>query len=499
MLRASSYNIYVDLPDNKEDMLLVHGYTGAYDLVSQRVASYVRSLEASKPPRPLYGEWSPEPRVDGQVTPPPSDVIDILKKRGYLTEMSVADEDRFFSNFATIQHQSASHNLSYVLMPTYNCNLRCSYCFQDHMRTQPEFRHLLRTMSREVVDRVFAALPQIEAHHGVQVPANARPHRSFSFFGGESLLASSRPIIEYIIQKAQESSEASFWAVTNATELDAYRDLIGPKLLSFFQITLDGPPAEHDQRRIYADGSGSFERIAANITMALELGARVSVRMNIDRNNINQLPALADEIIARGWNTHPNFSAYTAPIHASNDHTDIKTTFSSWELDQALDQLRAVDPDMLIIARPDDRLLNQARSIFTTQATPGMRASFCGSHSGMYVIDAFGDLYACWERTGDPSVRIGSITLEGTFVLEEQMNTMWRSRNVTTNPICRRCRYAMYCGGGCASMAQLMRGEFFTNLCDGFAARFRASVAEAYQQHSAGQEAMALVDKSCDL
>src|SRR5689334_23778523 len=30
-LRASGYTIYVALPDNEDEMLLVHGYTGAFD------------------------------------------------------------------------------------------------------------------------------------------------------------------------------------------------------------------------------------------------------------------------------------------------------------------------------------------------------------------------------------------------------------------------------------------------------------------------------------
>ncbi|HSG40010.1 MAG TPA: hypothetical protein VLE27_10265, partial [Thermoanaerobaculia bacterium] len=38
MLRTSSYTIFVDLQGNDQDVLLVHGYTGAYDRVSRRVA-----------------------------------------------------------------------------------------------------------------------------------------------------------------------------------------------------------------------------------------------------------------------------------------------------------------------------------------------------------------------------------------------------------------------------------------------------------------------------
>src|SRR6185295_14142141 len=299
MLRTSSYTIYVDLPDNGEDMLLVHGYTGAYDRVSRRVASYVRSLETNRPPKPLYGEWSPEPLVDGQALPPAQPTIDTLKKRGYLTELDPTDEEALFGKFARTRHALANRQVSFIFMPTYNCNLRCSYCFQDHMRTNPAYQHLLRTMRPALVDRIFAAMSQIEAHHGVQ--ATEQPVRNIGFFGGEPLLERSRPIVEYIIQQAKATSRASFWAVTNATDLHVYRDLLGPEGIAFLQITLDGPAHEHDQRRIYADGSGSFERIAQNISMALERGARISVRMNVDRNNIAQLPELADEIIARGW------------------------------------------------------------------------------------------------------------------------------------------------------------------------------------------------------
>src|SRR5437660_1150055 len=63
-LRASSYIIFVDLPEEREKMLLVHGYSGAYDLVSRKVATFIRSLEVGKTPRPLYGAWTPAPPLE---------------------------------------------------------------------------------------------------------------------------------------------------------------------------------------------------------------------------------------------------------------------------------------------------------------------------------------------------------------------------------------------------------------------------------------------------
>jgi uncharacterized protein len=499
-LRASSYAIYVDLPENNDDMLLLHSYTGAYDKVSRRVATYLRSLDSGHAPKPLYGDWSPEPKIDGAVTAPSDETIERLKKRGYLTPMTTDEEEAFFTNITSTFHHRAVHQApGYILMPTYQCNLRCAYCFQDHMRTDPAYGHLLRTMDPAMVDRIFHGMEQIEAAHGI--PAGAEVVRNITLFGGEPLLEESRPIIEYILNKAFARGRANVMAITNGTDLAAYKDLLGPDKISFLQITLDGPPEEHDKRRIYADGSGSFERIAGNVTMALEQGTQVSMRMNIDRANIAHLPALADEFVARGWTAHRLFSGYVAPVHASNEQTSKKSTFNSWELNVAMAEIKGLHPSVQRIGGGDDSLLGKARQIFDGRADPmtGFRSSFCSAHTSMYVIDLFGDLYACWERTGDPSLRIGAIEPSGEVRMSRAIMDMWRSRSVTSNPVCRKCRYASYCGGGCAVLAEGQTGSLYTNHCDGFGKRFRASVAEAYADHLAGVKPQISAARICDM
>ena len=152
---------------------------------------------------------------------------------------------------------------------------------------------------RDVVDRIFAAMPRIEALHGLS--PDRRPFRSIGFFGGEPLLARCRDTVEHIINRAKATGDNSFWAVTNATELDAYADLLGPGGISVLQITLDSPAAEHDRRRIYPDGTGSFAKIVRNLHLALERGVQVQVRVNVDRGNLADLPAVARTIIREGW------------------------------------------------------------------------------------------------------------------------------------------------------------------------------------------------------
>jgi uncharacterized protein len=487
-MRTSSYTIYVDLPEpNGDEVLLVHGYSGAYDAVPKDVAAYVRSLEARRPPKPLYGEWSPEPQIQsGEIVPPSQETIVLLKKRGYLTDLSLDEEEDYFCKVAEmLHHRESTGSPAYIFMVTYNCNLRCGYCFQDHMRTNPAFSHLLRRMDRQIVDRILSAFPQIEASHGIESDEDIC--RYITFFGGEPLLASNREIVEYIMTQVLARGPARFTAVTNGTDLKDYEDLLGPQLLSALQITLDGPSPEHDRRRIYADGSGSSARITENITMALERGVRVEVRTNVDRTNIGFLPNLAEEIIANGWDRYSNFVAYTAPVAPANDKTDRKTTMSSWELDKRLNDMRDQDPRLRVIARPDDGLLSKIGKIFGLQEDPfeNFRSTYCGAHGRMYVFDPFGDIYACWEKTGDRRIRIGHVEPDGR-VASEVLQATWRSRTVASNPVCRRCRFALSCGGGCATRALQSNGSLFTNYCDGFGARFRAVAAEAYMAHRSG-------------
>lgn len=506
-LRASSYTIYVALPGNDDEMVLVHGYTGAYNKVSRTVANFVRSLESGPPPKPLYGDWSTEPaaQIDDVIGSPlpSSETMDLLAKRGFLTGMSVDEEVGYLARTVKSVHKRASQSSpSFLFMPTYNCNLRCAYCFQDHMRTDTKFRHLLRTISREMVDRVLSSFPAIEETHGIAPRHVGR--RRVGFFGGEPLLAESRPIVEYIMNRAQAMGPVDFWAVTNATELESYTDLLGADGISYIQITMDGPPEEHDKRRIYADGSGSFTRIAANLDLSLSLGVKVSLRMNIDRSNIQFLPAFADMIVERGWHKSPNFSAYTAPITNASQQTTLvelrQKFFTSWELDQAISTLRTEHENMRVIGRPDDQMISRARSLLENQAdaTASFKSSFCGAHTGMYLFDAFGDIYACWERTGDPTVRIGRVKEDGQLEMNESVNRMWRTRTSASNPTCRKCRYALNCGGGCAVLAEGRSGKMHSNHCDDYADRFRHSVAVAYGSLVSGTAVMEQ-ERICDL
>ncbi|MHB8146306.1 MAG: radical SAM protein [Vulcanimicrobiaceae bacterium] len=489
-LRASSYVIYVDLPGNRDQWLLVHGYTGAYDQVSRDVVGYVRSLERNRVPKPLYGNWDEEWSDSTLVERPSDDTIAVLSRRGYLTERTHDEEVALFEEIVMRLHERQLRAMpSYILMPTYNCNLRCSYCFQDHMRTNLAYSHLLKPMSIEMADRIIAAFPPIEERlHGL--PSESPRKRKITFFGGEPLLAVSRGVVSHFVGALSARGPVEFSAVTNGTEIDAYGDLLGPKGISSLQITIDGTAENHDRRRVHLDGSGSFKKIACNLDFALERGVRVSVRVNVDRHNAADVPRLAETFYTLGWSDHPRFSAYLAPVHdyapagLANEKAGSRPDFfNTWELDHMLSELHAQFPLTRVFSEIDNGLKSRAQRLFRTRGAEPPKAAFCGAHLGMYIFDAFGDIYACWDRTGDQRLRIGHLTDDGAVELNAVEST-WRSRNVASNSTCKQCRFALNCGGGCAVLAEGASGSIFANYCDTFGKRFRAAVADAYLAQS---------------
>ena len=499
-LRTSSYVIYVDLPGTRDEWLIVHGYTGTYDRVNRPIAAYLRSLETANVPKPLYGQWESEEIERSSDWRPSDSMIEHLIRRGYLTEKTADEEEQFFADFVAQLHEAQKRTPpALVILPTYDCNLRCHYCFQDHMRTDPQFRRLLKPMSLEMADRIMSSFEGIERNlHGVE---NAP--RSFTFFGGEPLLAISRPVVEHIMRKQAALRKCRFTAVTNGTQLEAYEDLLGPEWLSSLQITIDGPPDDHDRRRIHADGTGSFAQIARNLEMALDRGTRIAVRVNVDRHNFDRLEPLAETMEKRGWSRQPNFHAYLAPVHdyaGSGKAGDRSEFFNSWELGQQLRELQGRHQPSQVFAEVDGAIRARAKALFQTRGMDDKRTVYCGAHSGMYLFDAFGDIYACWDRTGDDRLKMGTVAEDGS-VHFAPLFEMWRSRNVASNATCRRCRFALNCGGGCAVMAEVSSGTIFSNYCDVYGKRFRAAVAEAYLQSDSGEstesaDAMALFTES---
>jgi uncharacterized protein len=254
--------------------------------------------------------------------------------------------------------------------------------------------------------------------------------------------------------------------------------LLGPGGLRRLQITLDGPPEIHDRRRLRGDGTGSFAAIAANISAALPTGVEISLRMNVDRRNAAAMKTLSAMIGEHGWPRYKNFSAYVSPVHGGDRDLQMAELETAYRCDLPS------HPELHQIMAPARLLQRQLGSMLLTRGFPSFKASFCGSNTGMYLFDPFGDLYPCWDVVGQPEFKTGSF-FPHSLQLETEALRPWLERTVAQIPECRRCKYALFCGGGCPVQAHQAAGHFTAPRCHDFPAQFELALPALYQRHIA--------------
>ena len=73
------------------------------------------------------------------------------------------------------------------------------------------------------------------------------------------------------------------------------------------------------------------------------------------------------------------------------------------------------------------------------------RRVFCPSQAGEYVFDPLGDIYPCWEIVGNKDFKIGRYS-EDYIEWDNERLREWRNYDITSSPICKKCKYALYCG-----------------------------------------------------
>ena len=470
-MRASDYTIIVDLPEDGQS-LLVHGYTGAFDVVQPHVAEFLR--EMASPGKPFDAPSTISP-----------DSLATLQHRGYLTDMTPAEEQTHVLRLAEIlQKRHRRQSPSFLIIPTYDCNLRCIYCYEKLLRRNG--RAWLETrITSDQIDAAFAAMRELRAQAAHQPKV-----RAITLYGGEPLLASNRELIEYIVARGREEGYV-FGAITNGVELNQFLHLVGPEGIRTLQITLDGPPEAHDRRRVRADGSGSFAAIKTNIDAALSAGAEVSVRMNVDRKNVAVMKALSRLTDEYGWSQRKNFSAYISAVHDAY-YGDPADELLIGDLQAAYLCELSAHPELDRIMDPARVLQKQLSGTLFARGFPPFRPSFCGSNAGMYLFDPFGDLYPCWDVVGRTEYKIGSFFPDG-LRLDPDAQRPWLTRTIAQIPECRTCPYALFCGGGCTSQAHQVHGRFDAPVCHDFIEQFNLILPTLYRQR------MAQSDPSADL
>ena len=174
-------------------------------------------------------------------------------------------------------------HLHLILLPTEQCNFRCTYCYEDFSigRMSPT---TIQSVKR-LIDRRSRDLASL----------------SVSWFGGEPLLARAvvEDISEHIVSVATERPDLHVEGdmTTNGYLLDAQAVARLSGLgIRLFQISLDGPQSLHDRTRVRANGGGSFQQIWRNLVAIRDGAAPINVLMRVHLTPDN-LPLMREFLV----------------------------------------------------------------------------------------------------------------------------------------------------------------------------------------------------------
>jgi uncharacterized protein len=493
-LRVSSYVFGTDLVEQPY-YLLGHGLSGALDKVDRDLGFRLLAGRAQS----LDAELSE--LLDEETTAR-------LVERGYLTALDAHAERTLFKDIVRTIHESdlIGTRPNFMLVPAYLCNLRCPYCFQSHDLHAGRGR-FATIMTGEQVDRIFRlieaynqpgalarAIGLVTSHEVSPEQANSPRNTHVVLFGGEPMMRETRPIVGHILDQVRRRPGFHLSAVTNAVELDLFADLLGPDGVEELQITLDGLPHYHDRRRVGPDHRQTFARIVENVDLALRRAVRVSIRINVDGNNVNQLEPLNRFFVERGWTNEPNFTSYAAVVHdpaagghpSPRDQEEKSRAPKKYPVDkigQAELVERARDLRGLFAQDGIDTYERYAKDYLTAvlggSGLPFRRTAHCSSETGLLIFDPLGDVYGCWEELGQADRRIASYGEQG-LAFEHAVVRDWLSRFPGAIPACSECPYALIHTSGCAKHAEQWSGSKLANACEEFQQFFPVTLADLY-------------------
>lgn len=422
--------------DNGEQVLLFNPLTSAIDLIRSDSLKRLDSLKGN----------GAEPRVDEQT-------IDYLLKRGYVYRTAEDEAAELKRGFEEFKERERVSNMRFVVLPTYQCNSRCSYCFIGDAIGQENL------MTDETMDLAFEAIDTLAEERGNGCT------KQLSLFGGEPLIDTSaqRRVVERILKKGAERGFL-IDVVSNGFDLFHYVDLLKQYGVSKVQVTFDGMRDYHNRRRPAVDKRGpSFDRIVAGVDAALERDLALNVRILLDRNSISTLPEIVAFFKEKGWFGKPNFTTHIGSVFDCFKCQPGKERAKHLEVregNEALYQICTKDRSIADLLEIDWQGIR--RFLYTGKLFPPTYKT-CFGGTKMFAFDINGGIYACETTAGRPEYQIG--TFAPTLNLNRELIKALEDRHILNIPACQNCSQALLCAGGCTFNAVVNHGSLLAPGC----------------------------------
>ena len=299
-------------------------------------------------------------------------------------------------NIAIITNSLRQDYLQLILLPTEQCNFRCTYCYE---------KFDIGRMSMDTQNAVCKLISRRTDLNALRI----------SWFGGEPLVAFN--VVKHIGAFAHRFSKQHGIAfhsdmTTNGYLLDEEK---APFLLNHgitrFQISLDGDHETHDQTRIQANGKGSFTRILNNMKVMTQTDRifTLMLRIHYHKNNIASVFQLIDRL-ATTFGSDERVQVFFHSVNALGGSND-----------QSFPFIKGVQNQNNIEAQFHDHINGRLHTM------PHNKESYvCYACQGnSLVIRANGTISKCTVALYDDRNIIGRLNTDGRLAIDNDKYRAW--------------------------------------------------------------------------
>lgn len=345
--------------------------------------------------------------------------MEIFLENGIIVEAS-CDEIELLRNAYFACKYDTDHkekHMTVTIAPSLFCNFDCPYCYE---------RRTTARMSMNVIQQTLEFIKsEIKTHHIAAL--------AICWYGGEPLLQLKN--IEFLSRNLMEYCESAgvFYSASMITNgyavTEETAELLVQLKISNVQITIDGDQKTHDQRRVLANGKGTYDVIVQNIFLLAKMNIYVAVRVNLDKSNTSKY-----RDVTAVFQNEENILCYPALVTVEGTQSDSQQSlcYRHSEFGAFYDEIY-------------ENADTGCRKNLCSNFEPGV-CNCAAEHIHSYVIDPHGNLFKCLNDICAPERAVGHVSEK---IRENEILKSYMERDPFGEEECRECPYLPMCYGGC--------------------------------------------------
>ena len=352
---------------------------------------------------------------EGKIDCIPDKYVSTLKNNGFLQDADIDEYKMLEEEYHTaISANNQTYELT--LLPTLDCNLRCWYCFESHIKGS--------RLEKATQENMLKFINSIYQKGNIS-------HINVELFGGEPLLYFKEelyPLLEQVKNMAEKYDKSvSFFFVTNATCITEDMMPLFANLKARFQISIDGYKDKHNKvkKDISRKGEPTYQRVIGIIRRltASYPECYINLRINYDNKTLTHISELLQDIEG---------------IEPSRLGFHLERV---WQTEAESDASISVKDAILMILRSGYTVsyMNFSR-----------RSCSCKtSRTNQAVISYDGKVYKCSGRDFTDELQEGLLTDNGKIEWQEEKLQKRLDKVTFNDPRCKKCKMLPLCWGPC--------------------------------------------------